>query len=127
MKSYVKLAAVLSVILAVSVFSLPSVRASETAVAVLQAPDQTAIQTISPEKKMKKEKKKTTQKQTKKNVHTEPASTEKADAVRQDKHQVMKTSLYTTRPKMLPRRKDWPLRKRISTSGNRSWSVPRQI
>ena len=61
MKSYIKLAAVLSVILAVSVFSLPSARASETAVAV-QAPDQTAIQTISPEKKMKKEKKKTIQK-----------------------------------------------------------------
>ena len=82
MKSYVKLAAVLSVILAVSVFSLPSARASETAAAV-QAPDQTAIQTISPEKKMKK-----------------------AMSVRQDKHQVMKASLYTTRPKMLPRRKD---------------------
>ena len=78
MKSYVKLAAVLSVILAVSVFSLPSARASETAAAV-QAPDQTAIQTISPEKKMKKEKKKTIQKQTKKNVQTEPASTEKGD------------------------------------------------
>lgn len=78
MKSYIKLAAVLSVILAVSVFSLPSARASETAVAV-QAPDQTAIQTISPEKKMKKEKKKTIQKQTKKNVQTEPASTEKGD------------------------------------------------
>lgn len=79
MKSFMKFVFVLTTAVAVSVFSLPSVSASEQAEAV-QSQDQTAaVQNASSKEQVKKVKQKKTKKSKKKAAPVRPASTEKAD------------------------------------------------
>lgn len=80
MKSFMKFVFVLTTAVAVSVFSLPSVSASEQAEAV-QSQDQTAaVQNASSKEQVKKVKQKKTKKSKKKAAQVRPAtSTEKAD------------------------------------------------
>ncbi|WP_292018710.1 peptidoglycan recognition protein family protein [Megasphaera sp. UBA4382] len=79
MKSFMKFVFVLTTAVAVSVFSLPSVSASEQAEAV-QSQDQTAaVQNASSKEQVKKVKQKKTKKSKKKAAQVVPASTEKAD------------------------------------------------
>lgn len=79
MKSFMKFVFVLTTAVAVSVFSLPSVSASEQAEAV-QSQDQTAaVQNASSKEQIKKVKQKKTKKSKKKAAQVRPASTEKAD------------------------------------------------
>lgn len=79
MKSFMKFVFVLTTAVAVSVFSLPSVSASEQAEAV-QSPNQTAaVQNVSSKEQVKKVKQKKTKKSKKKAAQVVPASTEKAD------------------------------------------------
>ncbi|MDY2904640.1 MAG: peptidoglycan recognition family protein [Caecibacter massiliensis] len=79
MKSFMKFVFVLTTAVAVSVFSLPSVSASEQAEAV-QSPNQTAaVQNASSKEQVKKVKQKKTKKSKKKAAQVVPASTEKAD------------------------------------------------
>lgn len=79
MKSFMKFVFVLTTAVAVSVFSLPSVSASEQAEAV-QSQDQTAaVQNTSSKEHVKKVKQKKTKKSKKKAAQVVPASTEKAD------------------------------------------------
>lgn len=80
MKSFMKFVFVLTTVVAVSVFSLPSVSASEQAEAV-QSQDQTAaVQNASSKEQVKKVKQKKTKKSKKKAAQVRPAtSTEKAD------------------------------------------------
>jgi len=79
MKSFMKFVFVLTTAVAVSVFSLPSVSASEQTEAV-QSQDQTAaVQNASSKEQVKKVKQKKTKKSKKKAAQVRPASTEKAD------------------------------------------------
>lgn len=79
MKSFMKFVFVLTTAVAVSVFSLPSVSASEQTEAV-QSQDQTAaVQNASSKEQVKKVKQKKTKKSKKKAAPVRPASTEKAD------------------------------------------------
>lgn len=79
MKSFMKFVFVLTTAVAVSVFSLPSVSASEQAETV-QSQDQTAaVQNASSKEQVKKVKQKKTKKSKKKAAQVRPASTEKAD------------------------------------------------
>ncbi|WP_072235752.1 peptidoglycan recognition family protein [Megasphaera sp. DJF_B143] len=79
MKSFMKFVFVLTTAVAVSVFSLPSVSASEQAEAV-QSQDQTAaVQNASSKEQVKKVKQKKTKKSKKKAAPVRPANTEKAD------------------------------------------------
>lgn len=80
MKSFMKFVFVLTTAVAVSVFSLPSVSASEQAEAV-QSQDQTAaVQNASSKEQVKKVKQKKTKKSKKRAAQVRPAtSTEKAD------------------------------------------------
>lgn len=79
MKSFMKFVFVLTAAVAVSVFSLPSVSASEQAETV-QSQDQTAaVQNASSKEQVKKVKQKKTKKSKKKAAQVRPASTEKAD------------------------------------------------
>lgn len=79
MKSFMKFVFVLTTAVAVSVFSLPSVSASEQAEAV-QSQDQTAaVQNASSKEQVKKVKQKKTKKSKKKAAQVRPASTGKAD------------------------------------------------
>lgn len=79
MKSFMKFVFVLTTAVAVSVFSLPSVSASEQAETV-QSQDQTAaVQNASSKEQVKKVKQKKTKKSKKKAAQVRPTSTEKAD------------------------------------------------
>lgn len=79
MKSFMKFVFVLTTAVAVSVFSLPSVSASEQSEAV-QSQDQTAaVQNASSKEQVKKVKQKKTKKSKKKAAPVRPANTEKAD------------------------------------------------
>lgn len=79
MKSFMKFVFVLTAAVAVSVFSLPSVSASEQSEAV-QSQDQTAaVQNASSKEQVKKVKQKKTKKSKKKAAPVRPANTEKAD------------------------------------------------
>lgn len=79
MKSFMKFVFVLTTAVAVSVFSLPSVSASEQAEAVLSQDQAAAVQNASSKEQVKKVKQKKTKKSKKKAVQVVPASTEKAD------------------------------------------------
>lgn len=79
MKSFMKFVFILTTAVAVSVFSLPSVSASEQSEAV-QSQDQTAaVQNASSKEQVKKVKQKKTKKSKKKAAPVRPANTEKAD------------------------------------------------
>ncbi len=79
MKSFMKFVFVLTTAVAVSVFSLPSVSASEQAEAVLSQDQAAAVQNASSKEQVKKVKQKKIKKSKKKAAQVRPASTEKAD------------------------------------------------
>ncbi len=79
MKSFMKFVFVLTTAVAVSVFSLPSVSASEQAEAVQSQGQTAAVQNASSKEQVKKVKQKKTKKSKKKAAQVVPASTEKAD------------------------------------------------
>lgn len=79
MKSFMKFVFVLTTAVAVSVFSLPSVSASEQAEAVQSQNQTAAVQNASSKEQVKKVKQKKTKKSKKKAAQVRPASTEKAD------------------------------------------------